>query len=69
MSLELVSETDPVTIAWNAFDAEALRLQAMYVMPVTTTQMERLEQSLTTVRAWQRFSELFIADNPAPGAA
>ena len=58
MTLHIVSETDPVHLAWQAFDKAALELNAMYSHKVYATPGDRLDKAVEVSRLWSAFSAL-----------
>lgn len=71
MTLRVVSETDPVALAWAAYDTAMLRLTRLYAWPASgaSSREERLKQALEARDAWHAFIELYDQpENPRPAA-
>jgi len=71
--IQLAATSSPVEVAWAAFDAAAIRLNAIYADASTdwdspAEHRERFELAMETVRLWKAFSDLFLADE-TPGSA
>jgi hypothetical protein len=64
MSLRLASETNPLVVAWNAYDAAALRLAEMYRNASKSSSPERMLQALEVNRLWEQFRKLMADCTP-----
>lgn len=71
MTLELASETNPIDIAWAAYDDAMLRLQHAYDSHAVTPDARAARRALAieALNRWNTFISLFEAtQDPRPAA-
>lgn len=72
--IRLEVSNDPVSVAWAAFDAAAIRLQRYYaraaIDDTPALRAERMAAAQETIRLWKEWRELFLTcdDEPRPAA-
>lgn len=71
--IRLATVTDPVDLAWAAFDAAALRLHYLYgtIDLITDTpddRAQRMKLAIEVARLWNEWRKLFLGDVPGDAA-